>query len=144
MGVFVACAVIVFSLGCGGGNPNVAPVTGTVTLDGQPLADATVLFNPMGEEGSFSSGGTDANGKYELTYSADQKGAWIGQHTVIISKVEEEPGGEGDEEEQQEEEEEEEEEVTSEPTPFNGTSKVLAEVKAGDNTLDFALTSEGS
>jgi hypothetical protein len=65
------------------------PVTGTVKLNGTPLADADVQFHyngdmaPPGYMGS--TGKTDPNGKYELTTNA-QKGCVEGKFKVVISK----------------------------------------------------------
>ncbi len=74
--------------GCGGAK--FAPVEGVITLDGQPLEDATVTFTPMGSVGNEiqqSFGRTDASGKYSLELlSGKQSGALIGNHNVGIAK----------------------------------------------------------
>jgi hypothetical protein len=70
-------------LGCGGGGPQVAPVTGRVTLDGRPLEHADVTFQPDGARRP-SVGRTDADGRYELAYKRGQPGAIVGEHTVRI------------------------------------------------------------
>lgn len=54
-----------FSLGCGSGY-NLHPVTGKVTLDGEPLPGATVTFKPLAE-GKPATGMADANGVYTIT-----------------------------------------------------------------------------
>jgi hypothetical protein len=82
-------ALIVFCLlGCSRRPSNVSDVTGTVTLAGQPLSDAAVIFTPTGN-GTSSSARTDSAGKYELIYSKDVKGvvkgAVQGEHTVTIT-----------------------------------------------------------
>jgi hypothetical protein len=79
--------------GCG--EPyQVAPVSGKVTLDGKPLANVRVVFQPSGgknsaETGPGSSGVTDAQGQYALkTISAKpQPGAVVGPHTVQFDAV---------------------------------------------------------
>lgn len=58
-------------VGCG--NSDLGTVTGTVHLDGQPLADAVVTFYPQGVDpaaggGGASYGRTDETGAYELQY----------------------------------------------------------------------------
>ena len=63
--------------------PPLAPVSGTVTLDGQPLPKAAVTFRPA--EGRASRGFTDEKGHYELIYIRDIRGAQIGSHTVTIT-----------------------------------------------------------
>jgi len=66
------------------GYPDLGPVIGTVTLDGKPLADVTVMFQP--ENGRASTGLTDAEGKYELTFTEVAKGAKVGPHHVSFSQ----------------------------------------------------------
>jgi len=58
-----------------------------VTLDGQPLADATVGFYPVGANADvMSSGKTNANGEYTLkTVQKNQTGAVVGKHRVSIT-----------------------------------------------------------
>jgi hypothetical protein len=77
--------------------PELATVTGTVTLDGYPLAGAIVQFNPMFEEtttapvaptvASSSIGITDPMGRYTLMYIRDVPGAVPGMHRVQISNL---------------------------------------------------------
>ena len=87
--------VILCLAGCGSGaGYKVVPVSGKITLDGQPLAGATVTFQPeaSGKEGTAGPGSaavTDAAGKFVLqTAEAKRKpGAVVGKHTVRISGV---------------------------------------------------------
>ncbi len=72
-----------------GDRPELARVTGTVTIDGEPVAGATLTFQPDPDadpppKGSASIGRTDNEGRYELTYVRDIEGAVIGQHKVLI------------------------------------------------------------
>ncbi len=85
--LFVAGCVLTVS-GCSGRPKNVAKkVSGTVTLGGQPLADALVTFAPS--SGNSSASRTDAQGHYNLIYAGQGKrrieGAVIGEHRVYIS-----------------------------------------------------------
>lgn len=68
--------------GCGGeqAGPQTVDVAGTVTHDGQPLADAMVYF--MTDEFT-SSARTDSTGKFELAH-----GAVPGTNKIYISKME--------------------------------------------------------
>ncbi len=74
-----------------------APISGRVTLDGQPLAGATVKFMPMRQNesstitGPDALGTTDGDGKYTLTSIFDDKGATVGQNQVMISTLKAEP-----------------------------------------------------
>ena len=72
-----------FLLGCGS-KYETAPVSGTVKMNGKPLAGAALTFQPIGG-GMASTGITDANGRYTLTflYSEDE-GAIVATHRVII------------------------------------------------------------
>jgi hypothetical protein len=81
-------------LGCGS-RSSVVPVSGIVTLDGKPLGNAYVAFQPVvntGEKpaGPGSYGNTDSNGAYSLKLmDNDEPGAVIGNHRVEINlKVE--------------------------------------------------------
>lgn len=82
--LFVLCLVLLPLAGCGGGGPELGEVTGTVTLDGRPLANAKVEFQP-GPGGSPSEGTTDENGRYELVYGVGKLGAMVGGHEVRIT-----------------------------------------------------------
>jgi hypothetical protein len=87
----------VAALGCG---REFAPVSGKVTLNGQPVAGATVVFQPIAREGSIdagpgSVGTTNDKGEYTLTADTGQKGAVVGKHRVMISSLGVKPGSEG-------------------------------------------------
>jgi hypothetical protein len=79
---------LVLVAGCNG-SP-VAPVSGRVTLDGAPLANAIVLFQPIhldkDNTGMGSTGKTDADGRYTLQQIQPRRmGATIGKHRVSIT-----------------------------------------------------------
>lgn len=68
------------------------PVTGTITLEGQPLANARVTFYPTesAQGDGAASGFTDSAGKYELrSLFGDQlvTGAAPGRYKVAVSKM---------------------------------------------------------
>ena len=85
MYAFAAVLCLVLPVGCAKGDrPPLGGVHGTVTLDGKPLAGAIVTFEPV-EPGRISMGMTDDNGKYELIYIRDEKGAKAGAHRVQIT-----------------------------------------------------------
>jgi hypothetical protein len=125
---FVACFGLLCLLiaGCGGG-PQLGTVTGKVTLDGQPLESATVVFKPA--EGRESVGFTDSQGNYELGFAGEDMGALLGKHTVRIVAATEDAEG------------------NPLPNPiqlparYNDSSELTAEVKSGRNTFDFDLQS---
>jgi hypothetical protein len=79
-------------VGCGSGE-RYAPVSGVVTLNGEPLADAKLIFEPIGGEGGVgagkpSYGRTDENGRYTVSSPiANKEGAAVGEHRVRIVTV---------------------------------------------------------
>ena len=85
--LFMLSCFLIATLGCG--KYSLSPVSGTITLDGKPLADATVTFTPAerGANSPQSSGKTDKSGKYSLNLVEDETtGAVMGKHHVIIAK----------------------------------------------------------
>jgi hypothetical protein len=68
----------------------VAPVSGRVTLDGEPAANVRVSFQPLGSAdnpnpGPGSVAFTDADGRYHLTVVGSKRsGAVVGRHRVSI------------------------------------------------------------
>ena len=75
-------AVALFACGCGSSAPKVVPVKGVVKHQGQPVPKLLVFFHP--EKGRSSWGRTDEEGRFELLYDAQQKGALIGNHTIYV------------------------------------------------------------
>jgi hypothetical protein len=116
--------------GCGGVSdaPETGDVSGYVKLDGQPVSGATVIFQPT--EGRPSNGRTDDEGYYELTYSRSQSGAKLGSHQVRITTFIEadDEGTPGVEEKI--------------PVKYNAKTELTKEVEAGDNEINFDLTSK--
>jgi hypothetical protein len=91
----VLCALAACAAGCAagcGGSYPTAPVSGKVTLDGKPLPQAAVTFQPVAEgghrPGPGSGGFTDAEGRYTLKIIGQEtRGAVVGKHRVLISMV---------------------------------------------------------
>ena len=82
-GLLLTCGAALCMFGCGAATetgPETVAVSGTVTLNGEPLADADVRFI----NGDFASvGRTNAEGFYELI-----QGSVPGENTVTVSKIE--------------------------------------------------------
>lgn len=79
--------------GCGRASymKDVAPVTGFVTLDGQPVTEGYVTFTPQVSEGSdpldsgkAASGTIGSDGKFVLTTYSNEDGAVVGHHKVTF------------------------------------------------------------
>jgi hypothetical protein len=109
---------------------DVGKVTGKVTLDGQPLADAVVTFTPLASGGATAIGKTAADGSYSLTYSSGVSGAQIGENRVHISTLD---AGNPDSDPPRA--------AVPEKVPlkYNTRTELKVEVKPGDNVLDFPL-----
>ena len=127
--VWMSAFLMLFLVGCSGGPsdmPEVGQVTGTVKLDGSPLAGAVVSFYPT-EGGRTANGVTKDDGTYEVIYNSSTKGAKIGKNQVSVSKLSGGEEGGGDE---------------TIPAKYNQKTELNFEVKAGDNTYDIDLTSK--
>lgn len=70
--------------GCGKSTgPKLSKVTGRILVNGQPLANAHVEFQP--EKGSPSFADTAEDGTYSLRFTRRREGALAGRHQVRIS-----------------------------------------------------------
>ncbi len=120
--------------GCGGSSVTLVPVTGTVYLDDQPLANAKIVFTPAEGRASFAT--TDAQGRYKLLYTADLAGAVTGKHRVTISTFIE-PDPESSIEERKLGQ------VEKVPAKYNKKSTLEMEVSTADREpMDFKLSSK--
>jgi len=76
--------------GCSSGDYKTAPVSGQVTLNGKPVENVEVMFQPVATDKSFNPGPgsygiTDADGRYTLKLiGKETKGAVVGKHKVRI------------------------------------------------------------
>jgi hypothetical protein len=75
--------IVAIATGCGGPES----LSGSVTLDGKPLAGAAVVFIPEGEGAETVVGSTDEQGQFVITPAAGESIAY-GQNKVIVSKRE--------------------------------------------------------
>lgn len=79
----MALLLFITCVGCGGRGPKIATVRGTVTVDGEPLPYAAVVFNP--ENGRPAGATTDEDGNYTLNFTEGRQGALLGTHRVVIT-----------------------------------------------------------
>jgi hypothetical protein len=97
-------------------------VSGRVTLDGQPLENADVSFQPDDAKPP-SAARTDKDGHYQLGYKRGVLGGIVGQHTVRItvsSEVVQDP--------------------PNIPARYNTATELHQEVKPGPNEINFDLS----
>ncbi|QDU10187.1 carboxypeptidase-like regulatory domain-containing protein [Gimesia aquarii] len=87
IGVMFGCLT-----GCGGGGDfnDYPDVTGTVTLDGQPLTTGHVSF--QSDSGGTGIGVLDSNGKYSARTSRNQAGLKPGEYKISVTSWKEKPG----------------------------------------------------
>lgn len=122
----ISLGLMVFVAGCAkstGDLPDLATVSGTVTMGGQPLSKVSVFFESANGHGA--AGTTDENGRYELSFSGETKGAEIGVNKVRITTVLDHPTPPN----------------YRDPIParYNDSSELTVTVQAGTNTHDFTL-----
>ena len=131
--------VLASTFGCG--ESKVASVSGTVKLDGEPLANAVVIFQPVGDgktnPGVGSIGRTNDRGEYRLCLIGGSNGAVRGTHRVEISCPIDDGQNCPDEDRATKP-------PNKVPNRYNAASKMIYEVKSGANKADFDLTSDKS
>ncbi|WP_299459677.1 carboxypeptidase-like regulatory domain-containing protein [uncultured Gimesia sp.] len=142
--LFTVGLLALFS-GCGGSinadysQLDLVDVSGTVTLDGQPLPGAMVTFEA--KDGTFSSGVTDESGRFNLMFNTEKSGCLTGDKTVRI-KV-------GGDLENPDEETEGESEAGRQagsqiviPAQYNKKSTLEVTVDANHRSFEFDLKSK--
>jgi len=91
---FVTIFTTVFLIGCGDGGLATVGVSGTVTYNGEPVANASITFTPKTQGvGHPGYGTTDEKGVYLLQTSQGKAdaGTTPGDYLVAIRKVEVDP-----------------------------------------------------
>jgi hypothetical protein len=114
--------LVISFAGCGKTGAELAPVTGRITLDGKPLGNADILFQPAGSKPP-SSGRADADGRYQLVYKRGVMGGVIGSNTVRITISPDVVAN-----------------PPNIPARYNTESELTKEVKSGPNEFNFDLT----
>src|SRR5262245_54721186 len=126
----LALTAALAAAGCGGG-PRTAAVRGTVTYQGKPVPNGTVTFVPAA--GPHATGEIGPDGSYTLTTVRAGDGAVPGAYKVVIVALQDMAGRLP-------------EDRTPLPPPIVptkytsiATTDLTAEVREGENTIDFAL-----
>jgi hypothetical protein len=78
-----AAAIALLLAGCG--SSGTTPVEGTVLLDGQPLAGASIHFVAQEGPGRDATGHTDSNGQFAMSTFQPRDGMVPGNYKVVIS-----------------------------------------------------------
>jgi hypothetical protein len=132
--VLVFCLLAQIAGGC---QQPLTTVSGSITLDGRPLiipsdARGTVVFQPDGGRGTMATGLLDAGGHFDLATGSSRE-VPPGKYYVTVSVA------------QLLEKSDQEEQRTRLITPVKyasgGDSGLAAEVKPGENKLNFNLSS---
>ena len=131
------------------GKVSLVDVSGTVTLDGQPLAAAVITFEDP-STGNFSFARTDASGQYTLQFDSEKDGVTPGRKVVRLSTTRSILGLRGEEGEETGESPSEGSAKPAErkqelvPDCYNTTSKLNVEITTESGTVDFDLKSDCS
>ena len=136
--LFVVAGLMLCS-GCGPKLPKTATVGGRVTYNGKPVVSGTIVFQPA--QGRPAMGEIQPDGTFKLTTFESGDGALLGKHRVTIEarNVRKPPPMEGA--------------GASNIAPKvewlvprkyanSDSSNLIAEVKPGQNNIDFDLPSE--
>ncbi|MDB5391216.1 MAG: hypothetical protein JWM11_6862 [Planctomycetaceae bacterium] len=127
--------VILCVIGCGKSGPQLAAISGSVTIDNVPVDHGTITFAPTQETKGASSGGEIKDGKYSIP--AD-KGPTFGKYRVEIrwskktgKQIEmgspAPPGTKIDEV------------VEAIPEKYNSASTLVKDINSGKQVIDFNL-----
>jgi hypothetical protein len=129
-------AALLLLTGCGEGNVNHSDISGAVKLDGKPLEEGSILFTPTNGASGSAAGGTIANGRYQLS---GETGPTIGWNRVEIramrktgKKIPKPFAPQGQMIDEQ---------IEAIPPRYNSQSSLKVEVKRGENTADFDVSS---
>lgn len=92
--LFFTALITSSTLGCFGsssGGPELAEVSGVVTMGGTPVPNIQVLFQPEADAGA-SRGLSDAEGKFKVYYPTNSLGAVPGKHRVQFQLMDADAG----------------------------------------------------
>jgi hypothetical protein len=125
--VTAALATVLLSItGCSGryepSASDLGRVTGTVTLDGEPVPNAILMLRPDAEGAHQSIARADDKGFYKAMYYTDLEGVQVGPCTVIVTFGMDLSRG-----------------VV--PPKYSSESELKFEVMPGDNTYNVEMTS---
>ncbi len=115
-------AALLFATGCG---QKLVPVTGKVTVNGQPVGNLQVSFEHTGDGQGVGLGFTKADGTYQVHYPGSKVGAPPGDYVVRITPSETDDPASA---------------APAIPAKYNTASELSATVDSGKTNFDFDLT----
>ena len=126
-----ALLTLAFLCGCTAqSGPPLAHVSGTVTLDGQPVQGAGLEF--IADAGGVAYGKSDSTGRYAMYFGNDRTGAIVGKNLVRITAGDKVTVGDM-----------KYESTEIFPRKYNVDSQQFVEVAKGSNQFDFQCESTG-
>jgi len=126
--ICAATAIALVSVGCGGNSDGQREVSGTVSLDGQPIENGEIVFHPVSGDGA-AQGGPIKDGKFQFQATAGEKRVEI---TATREAATPAPDGLPNY-------------VSYIPAQYNSKSTLKETVQENsDNEFEFKLTSSGS
>lgn len=151
--MLVGAIAVIVSVGCGPSGSGTASLSGTVTFDGEPLADGTIQLRPTGDTPGVGGTSKITNGSYSIPLGG---GMDPGAHSVVImatrpatpqeiaqtekdSTAGETAMGEEDEGDAAPAAEPATPMTQYLPAKYNSQTTLTADIVAGENTKDFAL-----
>jgi hypothetical protein len=90
-------SLLLLASGCGSGGPYPQPVHGQVLYNSRPIAEALIVFHPLGEypkDWPKPTGYSDANGRFQLTTLRPNDGAAAGEYAITVEQREKKQLGE--------------------------------------------------
>jgi hypothetical protein len=92
--LFVGMAAILSSAGCdSGGLPDMVPIRGEVTYNGEPLREGTVVYLPSTPgQGRQATGGIGSDGTFVMTTHTKDDGVMMGEYNIVIFAYKPHPG----------------------------------------------------
>jgi len=91
-GVPFAALLVFLAGGCG--SKKLVPTSGTITLDGQPLGDAVIVFTPETPEGEPPTARSKEDGTFSVG-TGKANGAPPGTYKVVVNKWDTSPRAKG-------------------------------------------------
>lgn len=152
----VLLAALLASTGCGDplradySKLGLLEVAGTITLDGEPLADAVVFFEHPDQTMSYAT--TDADGGYRMKFNSEVNGVLPGEKIIRISttastgEIPRPSDTAGDFEEADPDEVVDKKGPKTElvPKAYNKESKLKLTLSESNESLNFDLKGDGS